>query len=104
MMGMLGANGPSSSFDTVRPSRPRKMLFATQGFLDIMLEPDLKGIGITQMAVAERNQSRPTNGAYNMCMNDAQYLMSLAQYASQMDPTYILILPQVHAIPLPSPT
>ena len=57
VMDMLGANGPASSAFDIRPSRPRKILFASQGELD-MLEPDLQGIGITQIAVAERNLIR----------------------------------------------
>lgn len=58
------------TFD-IRPSRPIKVLFQTQGELD-MLELDLKGLGIAQMDVAERNLIRSLE-LYNSSLNDAQY-------------------------------
>ena len=82
VMGILGANGPASSAFDIRPSRPRKILFASQGELD-MLEPDLKSIGITEMAVAEQNLIRSME-LYNSCMNDAQHSANV-----QIDPTSV---------------
>jgi hypothetical protein len=55
----------------VRPCRPRKVLLATQGELD-MLEPDLRSIGITEMGVAEQSLIRSLE-IHSSVMNDAQY-------------------------------
>ena len=68
MMGMPQEVG--DVFGINKPSRPRKVLFATQGFLD-MLEPDLKAMGIRLMGVAEPNLIRSIE-RHQSAMMDAE--------------------------------
>jgi hypothetical protein len=65
MMGM-----PMGELRGLQPCRPRKILFATQGAVD-MLEEDLQAIGIRLFGVAEPNLIRSLE-RYQSAMQDAQ--------------------------------